>query len=55
MIASLRPFVVIVAVIAAAVLAFVVLLGHPHNEVDLVAWAGVALAAGLLVLIVPDR
>jgi hypothetical protein len=52
---GLRPFLVIAAVVAAFVLSFVVLLGHPSNEVDLLAWTGVALAAGLLVLVVPDR
>lgn len=51
--AGLRPLIVIAAVVAAAVLSFVVLLGHPHNEVDLLAWSSVALAAGLLALVIP--
>jgi hypothetical protein len=53
--ASLGPLIALCAIVAAAVLAFVVLVGHPVNDVDLLAWAAVALAAGLLALIVPAR
>ena len=50
---GLRPFLVIAAGIACLVLAFVVLLGHPHNELDLVAWGVVSAGAGLVLVIVP--
>jgi hypothetical protein len=50
---GLRPLVVIAAGVACLVLAFVVLLGHPHNEVDLLAWIGVASGVGLIVLVAP--
>ena len=53
--ASLRPFVVIAAAVACLVLAFVVLLGHPHNTINLLAWVGVAAGVGLLALVVPPQ
>jgi hypothetical protein len=53
---GLRPLVVIAAGVACLVLAFVVLLGHPHNQIDLLAWIGVAAGAGLIVAVAPvDR
>jgi hypothetical protein len=50
---GLRPFLVIAAGIACLVLAFVVLLGHPHNELDLVAWGVVSAGVGLVVSVIP--
>jgi hypothetical protein len=52
--AGLRPLVVIAAGIACLVLAFVVLLGHPHNEIDLTAWGLVASGVAFIALVVPD-
>ena len=52
---GLRPLIVIAAGVACLVLAFVVLLGHPHNEVDLLAWIGVAAGAGLIVAVAPGE
>jgi hypothetical protein len=51
--AGLRPLIVIAAAVACLVLAFVVLLGHPHNEIDLLAWIGVASGVGLIVVVAP--
>jgi hypothetical protein len=51
---GLRPLVVIAAGIACLVLAFVVLSGHPHNEVDLLAWGLVSAGVGLVVVIFPS-
>ena len=50
---GLRPLIVIAAGIACLVLAFIVLAGHPHNEIDLLAWTGVAAGVGLIVLVAP--
>jgi hypothetical protein len=52
--ASLRPFLVIAAGIACLVLALVVLLGHPGNQLDLLAWTGVSAGVGLIVLVIPS-
>jgi hypothetical protein len=52
---GLRPLIVIAAGIACLVLAFVVLLGHPHNEIDLLAWVGVASGVAFVLLVAPDR
>ena len=49
--AGLRPLVVIGAAVALLVLGFVVLAGHPANEVDLLAWADVAAGAGFVALV----
>jgi hypothetical protein len=46
-------YVVIGAAIAAIVLALVVLIGHPNNEVDLLAGAGLAAGVGLLAAAIP--
>jgi hypothetical protein len=51
--ATLRPFLVIAAAFACLVLVIVVLVGHPANQLSLLAWAGVAAGTGLLLLVVP--
>jgi hypothetical protein len=51
---GLKPLVVIAAGIACLVLAFVVLVGHPHNELDLVAWGVVAAGVGLVTVVLPS-
>lgn len=50
---GLRPLIVIAAGVACLVLAFVVLLGHPANQLDLLAWMGVATGVALIVLVTP--
>jgi hypothetical protein len=51
---GLRPLIVIAAGIACLILAFVVLIGHPHNSLDLVAWAAVATGVALVVTVAPE-
>jgi hypothetical protein len=55
MVLGLRALLVLAAAVACFVLAFVVLLAHPHNEIDLLAWIGVATGAGLVAMIAPIR
>jgi hypothetical protein len=50
---GLRPLIIIAAGIACLILAFVVLIGHPHNEIDLLAWIGVAAGVGLVLTVAP--
>jgi hypothetical protein len=48
----LRRFLVVCAAVAAIVLGVVVLVGAPTNSLDLLAGAGIASGAGLLVLLI---
>jgi hypothetical protein len=52
---GLRPLIIIAAGVACLILAFVVLLGHPHNEIDLLAWMGVSTGVALIVLMTPTE
>ena len=48
-----RVFIVICAAVACLVLALLVLIGHPTNEVDYLAGGILAAGAGLLAAVVP--
>jgi hypothetical protein len=45
---QLRQLLILAAGIATVVLTLVVLTGHPHNEFDLLAWAGFSAGIGLM-------
>jgi hypothetical protein len=50
---NLRPLIIIAAGVACLVLAFVVLVGHPRNQLDLLAWIGVATGVALITFVLP--
>jgi hypothetical protein len=52
--AGFKPFLLLVAALATGVLALVVLISHPSNEIDLLAGAGLATAFGWVVFLAPE-
>lgn len=51
----LKSFLLLAAGLTVAVLAFAVLIGHPRNEIDYLAWSAIITGAALVILIYPER